>query len=73
MASLAPAFDLRMAVPRLSALGGLDPRIAAYLAAELGSEMVSDGDDLLLRIRPGLECDDRLSGLVRVGDAVRLS
>jgi hypothetical protein len=47
--------------------------VAAYLAAELGSEMVSDGDDLLLRIRPGLGQDDRLAGLVQVGNAVRLT
>ena len=73
MAVLAPAFALRMAVPRLTALGAVDPRVAAYLAAELGSEMISEGDDLLLRIRPGLGQDDRLSGLIRVGDAIRLT
>ena len=73
MAELAPAFGLRMVVPRLTALGAVDARVAAYLAAELGSEMVSDGDDLLLRIRPGLGQDDRLAGLVRVADAVRLT
>jgi hypothetical protein len=73
MAGLGPALGMRMAVPRVCALGALDPRIAAYLAAELGSEMVTDGDDLLLRIRPGLEHDDRLAGLVRVGDAIRLT
>jgi hypothetical protein len=73
MAGLAPAFGLRMAVPRLAGLGAVDPRVAAYLAAELGSEMVSDGDDLLLRIRPGLKQDDRLVGLVQVGNAVRLT
>ncbi|MGA3185243.1 MAG: hypothetical protein ABSE52_11685 [Candidatus Dormibacteria bacterium] len=73
MADLAPAFGLQMAVPKLTALGAVDPRVASYLAAELGSEMVSDGDDLLLRIRPAAREDDRLAGLVRVGDAVRLS
>jgi hypothetical protein len=73
MTSLAPLLGLRMTVPRLAALGALDPRIAAYLAAELGVEMVTDGDDLLLRIRPGLEDDDRIIGLVRVGDAIRLT
>ena len=49
------------------------PVDAAYLAAELGSEMVAEGDDLLLRIRPGMEGDARLVDLARVGDAVRLS
>ncbi len=73
MASLAPALGLRMTVPHLSALGALDPRIAAYLAAELGAVMVTDGDELLLRIRPGWEDDDRIAGLVRTGDAVRLT
>jgi len=73
MPGLAAAFGLRMEVPRMNALGAVDPRVAAYLAAELGSELVSDGDDLLLRIRTGLEEDDRLAGLVRVGDAVRLT
>jgi hypothetical protein len=73
MASLGPALGLQMAVPRLSALGALDPRIAAHLAAEVGSEMVADGDDLLLRVRPGAEGDERLSGLTWEGDAVRLT
>lgn len=73
MGALAAALRLPMDVPRLTALGGIDPRIAAYLAAELGSEMVAEGDDLLLRIRPGMEGDARLVDLARVGDAVRLS
>jgi len=73
MGALAAALRLPMDVPRLTALGGVEPRIAAYLAAELGSEMAVDGDDLLLRIRPGMERDARLLDLVRVGDAVRLS
>jgi hypothetical protein len=62
-----------MDVPRMTALGGVEPRIAAYLAAELGSEMAVEGNDLLLRIRPGMERDARLLDLVRVGDAVRLT
>jgi hypothetical protein len=73
MGALAAALRLPMDVPRLTALGGVEPRIAAYLAAELGSEMVMDGDDLLLRVRPGMERDARLLDLVRVGDAVRLT
>jgi hypothetical protein len=73
MLGLAPALGLPMDVPRLTALGALDPRLCAYLAAELGSEMVADGDDLLLRIRPGMEGDARLLDLVRGGDAVRLT
>ena len=74
MLDLAPALGLRMDVPRLFALGGVDPRIAAYLAAELGSEMVTDDDDdLWLRIRPGMEQDARLVDLTRVGDTVRLT
>ena len=73
MGALAAALRLPMDVPRLTALGGIDPRIAAYLAAELGSEMAVDGDDLLLRIRPGMEGDARLVDLARVGDAVRLT
>jgi len=73
MVSLGPALGLRIAVPRLSALGALDPRIVAYLAAELGSEFVTEGEDLLLRVRPGLEGDHRLAGLTWVGDAVRLN
>ena len=73
MGALAAALRLPMDIPRLTALGGVEPRIAAYLAAELGSEMAVDGDDLLLRVRPGMERDARLLGLVRVGDAVRLS
>ncbi len=73
MSALAAALRLPMDVPRLTALGGIDPRVAAYLAAELGSEMVAEGDDLLLRIRPGMEGDARLVDLARVGDAVRLT
>jgi hypothetical protein len=73
MAGLGTALGLRMEVPRVSALGALDPRITAYLAAEVGSEMIADGDDLLLRVRPGSERDDRLAGLTWVGDAVRLT
>ncbi|MGD1052427.1 MAG: hypothetical protein ABR950_01225, partial [Candidatus Dormibacteria bacterium] len=73
MAVLAAAFRLPMDVPRLTALGGVEPRIAAYLASELGSEMVVEGDDVLLRIRAGMERDARLIDLVRVGAAVRLS
>ncbi|MGA3185280.1 MAG: hypothetical protein ABSE52_11875 [Candidatus Dormibacteria bacterium] len=73
MGTLAAALRLPMDVPRLTALGGIEPRIAGYLAAELGTEMMMDGDDLLLRIRPGMERDARLLDLVRVGDAVRLS
>ena len=74
MGTLAATLRLPMDVPRLSALGGVDPRIAAYLAAELGSEMVTDGsDDLWLLIRPGMERDARLVDLIRVGDAVRLT
>ena len=74
MGALAAAFPLPMDVPGLTALGGVDPRIVAYLAAELGVEMVTDGaDDLWLRIRPGMGRDARLGDLLRVGDAVRLS
>ena len=73
MGALAVALRLPMDVPRLTVLGGVEPRIAAYLAAKLGSEMAVDGDDLPLRIRPGMERDARLVGLTRVGDAVRLT
>jgi hypothetical protein len=73
MAHLGPALGLRMTIPPLLALGAIDPRIAAYLAAEVGSEMVTNGDDVLLRIRPGLEHDERLAGLTWVGDAIRLT
>jgi hypothetical protein len=73
MAAFGSSLGLRMEVPQLTALGALDPRIAAYLAAELGVAMVADGDDLLLGIRPGMQGDVRLAGLVRVGDAIRLT
>ncbi|MGO8685859.1 MAG: hypothetical protein ACLQT7_01555 [Candidatus Dormibacteria bacterium] len=73
MAGLGPALGLRMPVPRLSGLGALDPRIAAHLAAEVGAEMIADGDEILLRVRPGAEGDAQLAGLTWVGDAIRLT
>jgi hypothetical protein len=73
MSLLARAHRLPMAVPRLDGVGALDPRLAAYLATELGTEMLVDGDDLLLRIRPGGAGDERLTPLAWVGDCVRLS
>ena len=73
MARLGPALGVAMAIPRLAGLGAIDPRISAYLAAELGVEMVAAGDDLVLRIQLGRQGDPRLSDLMRVGDAVRLS
>lgn len=73
MASLAPALRLLIEVPRLNGLGALDPRIVAYLASELGEELLTDGEDLMLRIRPGYEDDEHFADLARVGDWVRLN
>jgi hypothetical protein len=73
MADLAPILQLPMSAPRLDGLAALDPRVVAYLATAVGTELVPDGEDLLLRIRPGCEGDERLTDLARVGDCVRLS
>ncbi|MGA8015548.1 MAG: hypothetical protein WCB85_06485 [Candidatus Dormiibacterota bacterium] len=73
MAVLAPALGLAMPIPTFRGLGALDPQIAAYLAAELGSKILVRGDDLVLLLRPGAGGDPRLTDLRRVGSHVRLS
>jgi hypothetical protein len=73
MAELAPAFRLPGEVPQVLGLGAVDPRIAAYLASELGAGFVADGDDLLLRVRGDGVGDPRLSELPRVEGGVRLT
>lgn len=73
MAQLAPAFRLSEGVPQVLGQGAVDPRIAAYLASELGAGFVDDGADLLLRIRAGGGEDPRLDHLPRRGGTVRLT
>jgi hypothetical protein len=73
MADLASAFRLPGEVPQVRGLGAVDPRIAAYLAAELGAGFVEEGDELLLRVRGERLGDPRLSCLPRAGGAVRLT
>lgn len=72
MAVLGPALGLAPP-PRLTGLGALEPRICAYLAAELGQGFAVRGDDLLLRVRPGHGGDERLADLTLGVDGVRLT
>jgi hypothetical protein len=72
MATLARALGLRTPVPSFAGLGAVDPRVAAYLAAEVGEEILAEEDDLFLRPRPGMADDPRLAGLSRRGALVRL-
>ncbi|HYA00101.1 MAG TPA: hypothetical protein VEK76_07080 [Candidatus Binatia bacterium] len=73
MARLAAQLGIPMPAARFRGLGALDPRVVAYLAAEVGAGITTRGDELVLRVRPGLEADPRLSDLVHVEDGVRLS
>ncbi len=72
MAMLAPALRLA-APPCFTGLGALDPRICAYLAAELGGTLELSGDDLVLRLGPGQDGDERLAGLRAATGVARLS
>jgi hypothetical protein len=73
MRRVAASMGLDSRVPRFTGLGAVDPRIAAYLAAELGEELSVKGDDLMLRLRPGVGEDPRLVALTREEGWVRLS
>ena len=66
---LARAFGLRAPVPVFRGAGAVDPRVALFLACEVGGTFEADGDDLYLHIRPDRRAHPLLHGLVAPGAA----
>lgn len=50
---VAAAYGLAMPMPRFEGVGVVDPRVALFLAQEIGERFEVDGDDLCLRIAAG--------------------
>ncbi len=71
---LARAFGVTTPVPVFRGAGAVDPRVALFLASELGTTLEADGDDLHLRIRPDRRDHPLLHAFRSQGDgSIRLS
>ena len=67
---LAAAYGLAMAVPRFEGVGAVDPRVALFLAREVGERFVTAGDDLFLQLDRDRRDDALVRALLRPGETV---
>ncbi|MGH7723242.1 MAG: hypothetical protein ACRENL_10515 [Candidatus Dormibacteria bacterium] len=66
--AIAGAYGLTMSVPAFSGLGAVDPRVALFLAAEVGEALEVEGDDLYLRVAADRRADPLVRAFLSPGD-----
>jgi hypothetical protein len=72
--ALARAFGLTAPVPVFRGAGAVDPRVALFLAREVGEVLEVDGDDLYLRVRPDRRDEPVVRAFLADGDdSIKLS
>jgi hypothetical protein len=64
---LAAAYGLAMVVPRFDGVGAVDPRVALFLALEVGERLETDGDHLVLHVSPRHRDDALVRALLPPG------